>query len=317
MKPDSTGSGGSGSGEFRTRKRIKVVDFGLAVRTAVDVRLTQTGFVMGTPAYMSPEQAKGMPFDSRTDIFSLGCVIFEMVTGRRPFLGTSLAAVMTAIQKDVPPLLSMLKPDMPKELSDTIARMLAKQPGDRPASAFDVADRMADLEARLTGKPAPGRSVRLSSAPTQAASVKVPDQLPSTREVAQHNPSKTVPESDSASSNSGLIGKVIFVSILSAVSVGAIFWFFFARGYLAIEVIDLKEPNRPTSEYVIYREDDAGTVIASGKGSKVFELPPGAYKIGFERGVMPAYEFKPDSHFLIRQLETHKLTLQSRKLSGK
>jgi len=92
-----------------TRRRVKVLDFGLArpARGGNEVAgleaVTQTGAVVGTPAYMSPEQARGEEVDARTDLFSLGCVLYQMLTGQRPFTATSVTGVLIAVATEHPP----------------------------------------------------------------------------------------------------------------------------------------------------------------------------------------------------------------------
>src|SRR5215470_6432532 len=102
--------------------RVKVLDFGLAKETRPTTHdeatgtlagHTQAGMVMGTLAYMSPEQVSGRVVDHRTDIFSLGVVLHEMATGRRPFNGTSTAELVSSLLRDTPPLVSDVRADLP------------------------------------------------------------------------------------------------------------------------------------------------------------------------------------------------------------
>ncbi|MBL8799708.1 MAG: ABC transporter substrate-binding protein [Planctomycetia bacterium] len=124
--------------------RVKILDFGL-VRPAEDsARLTQTGMVMGTPAYMAPEQADGTPLDARADLFSLGCVLYEMAAGEPPFTGSSTIAILKATALKEPRPLHELNPSVPAALASLIKRLLAKKPQDRPESAAEV---IAELEA--------------------------------------------------------------------------------------------------------------------------------------------------------------------------
>jgi serine/threonine protein kinase/tetratricopeptide (TPR) repeat protein len=141
--------------------RVKVLDFGLAkdVRganlgdaTLTSASQTQVGVVMGTPAYMSPEQTSGRPLDHRTDIFSLGVVLHEMTTGRRPFEGTSSAELVSAILRDAPPSVTDMRPDLPSDLARIIRRCLEKDPRHRVQTARDVSNEFRDM-ARLTSRP--------------------------------------------------------------------------------------------------------------------------------------------------------------------
>jgi TolB-like protein len=129
--------------------RVKVLDFGLAkeMRGSDPAGATQTfagqtamGVVMGTPAYMSPEQVAGRTLDHRTDIFSLGIILYEMGSGRRPFEGASSAELASAILRDTPRPLSELRADLPEELELLIRRCLEKNPQNRFPSARDLRD---------------------------------------------------------------------------------------------------------------------------------------------------------------------------------
>jgi TolB-like protein len=125
-----------------------VADFGIAraIETCAgesEKALTLTGLPIGTPAYMSPEQAEGRPdVDGRSDVYSLGCVLFEMLTGRPPFLGRSARAVMQQHVTTPPPSLAELRPDLPPELYATVERAIAKNPNDRHPSARAFGDEL-------------------------------------------------------------------------------------------------------------------------------------------------------------------------------
>ena len=139
--------------------RVKVLDFGLAkdVRAAglgdatmTSASQTQVGVVMGTPAYMSPEQTSGRLLDHRTDIFSLGVVLHEMATGRRPFEGTSSAELVSAILRDTPPSVTDRRPDLPSDLARIIRRCLEKDPRHRVQTARDVSNEFRDLTRQIS-----------------------------------------------------------------------------------------------------------------------------------------------------------------------
>jgi TolB-like protein len=121
--------------------RVKVVDFGIAklVGTAasrgeVATALTASGFIVGSAPYMSPEQAAGRPVDERSDIFSLGAVLYEMLAGHRPFRGAEGADTLAAILRDAPPPLEGVAP----EVARLVGRCLAKDPGERFQSASEL-----------------------------------------------------------------------------------------------------------------------------------------------------------------------------------
>ncbi|PYO92783.1 MAG: hypothetical protein DMD62_12165 [Gemmatimonadetes bacterium] len=123
------------------RGRPLLVDFGIARRLdgSASAGLTQTGLVIGTPHYMSPEQALGDPnLTPASDLYSFGCVLFQMVTGEPPFDGESSQQVVGKHIADPPPAASSVNPKVPRELSDVIMRLLAKQPAARFHSASEV-----------------------------------------------------------------------------------------------------------------------------------------------------------------------------------
>jgi WD40 repeat protein len=129
------------------RGRVKIVDFGLAHASRGDVELTQEGALLGTPAYMSPEQAQGAKIDARADLFSLGCVLYRMCTGKAPFEGTDTIALLyaAATREPIPP--KQHTPEVSSGVSDFILRLLAKDPAKRPVSADEAAALLRRLEA--------------------------------------------------------------------------------------------------------------------------------------------------------------------------
>jgi eukaryotic-like serine/threonine-protein kinase len=132
------------------RGEVKVTDFGIARVTTTADTVAQTAAILGTASYLSPEQAQGQPVDGRSDIYSLGCVLYEMVTGRPPFLGDSPVAVASkqVLEQPVPP--SKLNPDVTPDLDAVILRALAKNPANRYQSAEEFG---ADLERAKRGLP--------------------------------------------------------------------------------------------------------------------------------------------------------------------
>jgi Serine/threonine protein kinase len=119
--------------------RVKLTDFGLA-RIADDVKLTRTGFVTGTPLYMAPEQARGEPGDARSDLFSLGAVLYEMCAGQPPFQGDSALMVLKQITETKHRSLRELNPDVPERFAELVDELLAKKPEDRYQSAGDLVE---------------------------------------------------------------------------------------------------------------------------------------------------------------------------------
>ncbi len=167
---------------LRGKRHIKILDFGLAKKQeaagvadsrtyglppngigdetaegtgTAAIGLTSPGSAVGTVAYMSPEQARGTPLDARTDLFSLGSVIYEMATGQPPFGGGSTADVFAALLRENPPPVSKVNPAMPKRLDPIVAKLLAKDPAQRYPSADALLEDLDALETRVvkTSKP--------------------------------------------------------------------------------------------------------------------------------------------------------------------
>jgi eukaryotic-like serine/threonine-protein kinase len=121
---------------------VKVADFGIAKAEEAD-DLTRTGMVLGTAAYVAPEQVCAEPLDGRADLYSLGCVLFEALSGRQPFTGDSPVSVAAARLESEPPPLRAVRPDVPKGLEAVTARLLARRPGDRFPDAGRAAEALA------------------------------------------------------------------------------------------------------------------------------------------------------------------------------
>ena len=140
--------------------RVKVLDFGLAKLRLPDAAdgdsmlstqaMTEAGVVMGTMPYMSPEQVQGTPVDPRTDIFSLGILLYEMACGMRPFRGENSASLISSIMRDEPESVAELKPGLPQRLVETIERCLEKNREDRFPSARELHKELVGLRDEVT-----------------------------------------------------------------------------------------------------------------------------------------------------------------------
>jgi len=140
---------------------VKILDFGLAKRvpppipfdhTTIDYQVaTQAGAVVGTVAYMSPEQARGLPLDQRSDQFALGTILYEMLAGQRPFRGATTVDTLSAILSHQPEDPARLDPRIPRALADLVLRCLAKSPDDRFASTRELADALAAIRDGMSG----------------------------------------------------------------------------------------------------------------------------------------------------------------------
>src|SRR5262249_21895726 len=129
-------------------ERVKITDFGLA-RAATEASLTQSGVVAGTPQYMSPEQAEGKAIDQRTDLFSLGSVLYAMCTGRAPFRASGTMAVLKRVCEETPTPIRETNPDVPDWLVAIIDKLHAKDPASRYQTAEEVAELLNQQLAHL------------------------------------------------------------------------------------------------------------------------------------------------------------------------
>jgi serine/threonine-protein kinase len=184
----------------------KIMDFGIAKVEAS--QLTAAGQLFGTPLYMSPEQALARTVDARSDIFSLGAMLYEVLTGRRAFAGDSVHGIVVQVIQSDPPLPSSLRTGIPGEVDGVVMRCLAKEPAQRYPSGRALAE---DARAILGGAPPRARA---EPPPADAAATLVSPRLPMPRERA------TEPRGRGAAS-----GKLLLAGVLLAAAIGA--------GYLA------------------------------------------------------------------------------------
>jgi serine/threonine protein kinase len=150
------------------RKRVKIVDFGLARGKGADAHFTQAGAVIGTPSYMAPEQANGQEVDGRCDLFSLGSVLYRISTGRLPFDGKDTLTVLTALATKTPTPPNKIVPDLPRAFSDLVMSLLAKDRDERPQSAREVVEVLSAIERGDTKE----EEEELVSEPIKATAVK-------------------------------------------------------------------------------------------------------------------------------------------------
>jgi Tol biopolymer transport system component len=183
--------------------RISVLDFGLAKlaeaedENAETQLMTQAGMILGTVPYMSPEQVQARPVDHRSDIFSLGILLYEMACGKRPFGGENAASVISAVLKDQPPSVTQLRAELPNHLSRIVRRCLEKQPQRRYQSARDIQLELEGLESEMK---------RAASFSGSAAS---------TIQAADAEPKGGVPAP--ATTRRRLVGRWIGVSVAAAI----------------------------------------------------------------------------------------------------
>jgi beta-lactam-binding protein with PASTA domain/tRNA A-37 threonylcarbamoyl transferase component Bud32 len=215
---------------------VKVMDFGIA-RTSTGDTLTQTAAVLGTASYLSPEQAQGSAVDARSDIYSLGCVLYEMVTGRPPFTGDSPVSIAYKhVREDaVPP--SRVNPDVPGSFDAVVLKSLAKNPQNRYQTADELRE---DLERVAQGLPPLATPVMAGAAATEMLTQQAPD---GTQVMTD------VPPEEAPGRKRRWWVVVLVVLLLAALGVAA---YFLAQQLLAPEPTGIRVP-----DVVGETEDDA------------------------------------------------------------
>jgi len=261
---------------LRTDGYVKVLDFGLAKLTeapAIEIEseeaaqsaiTTTPGIVMGTPRYMSPEQARGLEVDSRTDIFSLGVMIYEMVAGRAPFDGATTSDVIAAILKDEPQPLTRYAPEAPVELERVVKRALAKDRGDRYPTARELS---GDLQRLKEGIALNAKLGSLAPAATRQNATDLAFDEKETQVETQQVESRTPPSIVMTESLTGVMARhwrtVGLGSLLVVVS--------------AIAIIS----------------------IVPGKRTKEEALPPNIRQLTFRSGFITSARFGPDGKTVV------------------
>ena len=130
--------------------QVCLLDFGLVRAMNEPGKLTRPGVLLGTPAYMSPEQTRSQPTDGRSDLFSLGCVLYQMCSGKRPFRGDDMISILMSVATEKHPPIHKLNPNVPKPLIQLIEQLLAKDRNKRPAAATVVIQQLDAIREKLT-----------------------------------------------------------------------------------------------------------------------------------------------------------------------
>jgi serine/threonine-protein kinase len=216
--------------------QVKVTDFGIARAVNTEESLTQTGAVMGTATYFSPEQAEGIGVDSRSDIYSLGVVLFEMVTGRPPFLGDSPVSVASKHVRDMPPAPREINPKVSPTFEAIILKCMAKEPAHRYATAEDLrADLLRFNEGRsvLAMEDTTAMIGVAGAATAVGAAVAMDDTraVTSVGSIPPTPPASTVPDPDDEGSNRTRTYAII-LGVLLVLLLGAGFLLLRNLGYL-------------------------------------------------------------------------------------
>lgn len=239
--------------------RVRIVDFGLARAVDGGAKLTQSGAIVGTPAYMAPEQINGEELDNRCDLFSLGCVLYQLVTGKSPFYRRDTISTLTAVGTDHPDAPDRLNPDVSEKISSLVMRLLEKKRENRPESAQQVAEELEFLERKLTR----GTEESDTELVPNGAS-------PSAQQTQELRTSATQTMSSGPSSRRWLLAGLVGVLILGAVVAAVVLRIKTPKGTL---VIESEDPN----VQILVKKD--GAVILDKTRQREIELKVGDYEI--------------------------------------
>jgi eukaryotic-like serine/threonine-protein kinase len=248
-------------------QKVKITDFGLA-RAADDASISQSGLVAGTPMYMAPEQAKGETLDQRADLFSLGSVLYQMVSGRPPFRANGTLAVLKRVAEDTPRPIREIIPETPHWLCDIIAKLHSKNPDDRFRSAREVADLLGHCLTELQhfGKITNLPGLSSAQADTGRLSIRMPEDPRATAR-SRFGIRRLAAAAAILLSLVGVLGATDATG-LTNVS-GTVIRLFSAEGTLVVEVDD------PAVSVLI----DGSDIVVTGAGPSEIRLKPGSYKI--------------------------------------
>ncbi|MCX6906878.1 MAG: SUMF1/EgtB/PvdO family nonheme iron enzyme, partial [Verrucomicrobia bacterium] len=219
---------------------VKVGDLGLAKTVGGGTTsLTQTGMMMGSPHYISPEQARGLSdVDFKTDIYSLGCTLYHMLTGRPPYEGSDALAVIGKHVHEPPPAIFKVWPTCPIPVALVVGKMLAKQRHERPASYEDLIEQLREVHGKL--KPVTAVAPVSASEPTQMLPSPAPAP-PTPKPAVAKTPKTPKPRVESRESRAGSRGPKVVIGVgalaVMALIAGAVWWF--AGGGGEPKVLDL------------------------------------------------------------------------------
>ncbi len=203
-----------------------LTDFGLA-KAAEAAALTRSGSIVGTPEYMSPEQAQGLPATAASDRYALGIVLYQMLAGRLPFFADTIPSLLFKQVYEPPPPLRSLAPDLPTGIDAILARALAKKPGERYSSAQEMA---AALSALRTARPGRGRAAALPAptrpGPAQLATPPPSDPDAETRLLAAPAPATPagVPDATQRRSRGWHLPALIAAAAVASLALASLFW---------------------------------------------------------------------------------------------
>ena len=202
---------------YGDRDFVKVLDFGIARSLdATEERMTATGAVIGTPAYMAPEQAAGLAVDGRTDLYALGVMLYELVTGAPPFRKPTAVALLVAHTTECPPPVQERAPALPPSLAALIMRLLAKDPAERPASAAEL---LGLLEREAPERQETGGGAQPHQTPTLAPALEAPQPPAATSPLpaaAPHAATSPLPATAPSTATRTAVAAVAALALLAA-----------------------------------------------------------------------------------------------------
>lgn len=248
--------------------RVKILDFGLARAADGNAPLTQIGTVLGTAAYMAPEQARSDRIDGRADLFSLGCVLYQLCTGRLPWNGSDPTTTIIAVATEEPIPVQVLNPDLPVKLAEFIMQLLAKKPEDRPASARAVVEVIQAFE---RDRPALATQITLPPGTTPAISSVSADPNPAAATLLINQP------------------RVDRIRIRRRSKR----WLGFCAGIAALVIAVLLLHGLTSTDSPL-----PGTIIANSIGLKLAYIPPGNFLMGTSATDLERIKKEPQNGYL-------------------
>jgi hypothetical protein len=247
--------------------RVKILDFGLARALGEDAHLTREGAIVGTPAFMAPEQGRGGPVDHRADLFSLGVVLYRAATGRMPFQGGDTVSTLLSVATDEPSTPREINPMIPAALSDLILRLLEKRANHRPESAAEVARALGALEVEASSAPTANPWTDIN-APGAATKVDAPT-VGTTRRELPPRPSRRV-----------LVLGGVVLALIGAVTAYGLIPDRARNGTVIVELSDAEAEDRFRDGELDIFDADGRLLYALKSGETSKELPPGKYRVG-------------------------------------
>lgn len=282
--------------------RVKILDFGLARSTVEDISLTQSGAILGTPAYMAPEQARGEQLDQRCDLYSLGCVLYRLATGELPIHGKDTMAMLMALALHDPKPPRQLRDDLPESFCELVMALLAKNRDNRPQNAREVITALKAIQRETADEATP------AAKPVAAAPVQKKMHVARAPQKAQASNSKgdqtqpipaTLPVRRRKKS---LVAIGVAFALVALLAAGVVFFIPTSSGVIRVESDDPK---------VSFKVDDKGNYVLVDADHKEITFEAGEHALKFKHNNM---EFETDK-FMLRKND--KVVVKVEFLKGK